>query len=183
MKKTITILLSTTLILSLSACKNSSSMNEASTISDEGKAAISNHVALPNPFIDCATIEAAEKIVGFEISTPHILPDGYTQTSIQAVENGFVQIIYTNGEDNIIYRQGMGNADISGDYNEYTEKNIEERNHMQIILEGDMGNIKKATWQDGGFTFSITVNNESKGISQEVMNAMIDSVYQDKGAN
>lgn len=183
MKKTITILLSTTLILSLSACKNSSSMNEASTISDEGKAAISNHVGLPNPFIDCATIEAAEKIVGFEISTPHILPDGYTQTSIQAVENGFVQIIYTNGEDNIIYRQGMGNADISGDYNEYTEKNIEERNHMQIILEGDMGNIKKATWQDGGFTFSITVNNESKGISQEVMNAMIDSVYQDKGGN
>jgi hypothetical protein len=179
MKKTITILLGTTLILSLTACKNFSSMNETSTLSDEGKAAISNQVGLPNPFVDCVTLEDAEKIVGFEISTPHNLPEGYTQTSIQAIENGFVQITYTHGDDSITYRQGKGNADISGDYNEYTEKNIEERDHKQIILEGDMGNVKKATWQDGGFTFSITVNNENKGISQEEMNTMIDSIYPD----
>lgn len=183
MKKTITILISTTLILSLTACKNFSSTNETATISDEGKAAISNQVGLPNPFIDCDTIEDAENIVGFEISTPHILPDGYTQSSIQSTEHGFVQIIYRSGEDNITYRQGRGNADISGDYNEYSEKNIEERNHVQIILEGDMENVKKATWQDNGYTFSMTVNNESKGISQEVMNAVIDSVYSDKGGN
>ncbi len=176
MKKTIVILLSTTLILSLTACKNFSTKNEASTLSDEGKPALSNNVGLPNPFIDCATIDEAEKIVDFEISIPHILPDGYTQTDIQAIENGIVQIIYTKGEDKIIYRQGKGGGDISGDFNEYTEKNIEELNHIQIILEGDAGNVKKSTWQDGKFTFSITVNNGNEGFKKEVINDMIESV-------
>lgn len=183
MKKIITILLSTTLILSLTACKNFSTKNEASTLSDEGKPALSNQIGLPNPFIDCATIDEAEKIVGFEISTPHILPEGYTQTSIQAIENGIVQIIYTNGEDEIIYRQGKGNADISGDFNEYTEKNIEELNHIQIILEGDAGYVKKSTWQDGNFTFSITVNNGNVGFKEEVINDMIESVTPDNEKN
>ncbi len=176
MKKAMVILLSTTLLLSLTACKNFSTKNEASTLSEEGRPALSNNVALPNPFIVCATIEEAEKIVGFKISTPHILPEGYTQASIQAIENGIVQIIYTNGENEIIYRQGKGNADISGDFNEYTEKNIEELNHIQVILEGDSGNVKKATWQDGKFTFSITVNNGNGGFNEEVINDMIESV-------
>jgi hypothetical protein len=176
MKKAMVILLSTTLLLSLTACKNFSTKNEASTLSEEGRPALSNNVALPNPFIDCATIEEAEKIVGFKISTPHILPEGYTQASIQAIENGIVQIIYTNGENEIIYRQGKGNADISGDFNEYTEKNIEELNHIQVILEGDSGNVKKATWQDDKFTFSITVNNGNGGFNEEVINDMIESV-------
>lgn len=55
-------------------------------------------VEIPNPFTDCATLEEAVKIAGFDFSSPDTV-EGYGKKRIMAVENEMIQIIYTNADE------------------------------------------------------------------------------------
>lgn len=153
----------------------------------------SSDVENPNPFTDCATLEEAVKIAGFDFSSPDTV-EGYSQKHIMAVKNELIQIIYTNedeysemseelnnvnGEemgferDDLLIRKAAGNEDISGDYNEYAEINMVAVGGLQVTMKGDNGKINVAIWTDSEYTFAIVTSN---AISSDKMTELIANI-------
>lgn len=76
--------------------------------------------AVVNPLMEYDTVEAAQEAMGITAKVPEWLPEGYTQTLVQTIDNNVLEIRYANdigGE--MSYRFAVGSQDISGDYNEY----------------------------------------------------------------
>ena len=162
MKKLFTIILCAIMVLSFTACSQKS-----------------NNTQIPNPFLDCKTLKDAEKIAGFKVTAPDKIPEGYTEDVIQAIKGDLVQIIYKNGENEITFRQakkGKEIEDISGDYNEYDEKNTIMIGDLEVVIKGNGGKVSNALWTNGEFIFSITVTPGEIGIDKTDMIHMIESI-------
>ena len=112
-------------------------------------------VDIRNPFIDCKTIEKAEKIAGFKFILPKKLPKGYKITEIQAIEKELIQVMYKKGDKEIFIRKGIGSEDLSGDYNVYKKgKNLKVDN-IKVNTKEEKTKVKVATWLDKGYSFAI----------------------------
>lgn len=81
MKKSIAMALCTVMALSLATCSN-----DKPEAKDDSKQQ-SIGVEISSPFVDCETIADAEKLVGFTVTFPSVMPGGYVQKSIEAIEN------------------------------------------------------------------------------------------------
>lgn len=167
MKKVIVFVLCGVMALSTVACDSMVAKKDTN---------VSSSVQIPNPFVDCETLEKAEQLAGFEISLPEKMPEGFTQNAIFAIENNLIEIDYINGEDEIYIRKAKGNEDVSGDYNEYKEKNTIQVGELNITIKGNDGMINVATWNDGDYAYAIGANNGEKGIDSSVINDMIKSI-------
>ncbi|WP_085832284.1 DUF4367 domain-containing protein [Clostridium merdae] len=170
MKKRIAILLCAVLAFSFTACTQ-----EKPEAKDDPQKNSSTQ-QIPNPWVDCQTIADAEKLAGFTVLVPKSIPDGYTEDAIQAIKDSTVQIIYKNGEAQIVYRQGRGTEDISGVYTEYKENSTLEIGDLTVAVKGNDGKIYLATWKYGDDSFSIYANSESKGMDRQTMSEMIRSI-------
>ena len=132
------------------------------------------NVQITSPFVDCETLEEAVELAGFDISVPDEIDGGYTQGTIQAVENEMIQVIYTTeaGEE-ITLRKGTGTEDISGDYNEYAEENTLDVDGTSVTARGSDGLVYAATWTDGTYTYAITA---SAGLESDSVSALVPSI-------
>lgn len=136
---------------------------------------VNNEIA--NPWIDCANLDEAAQIAGFDFAAPKRI-DGYPKTFIQAMENEMIQVFYSDKdlEDEtsaaVLVRKGFGD-DISGDYNEYTENKTAEMHGVSVDLSGNDGLIYKALWEQDGFAYSIGAD---KGIDEALVNELVESV-------
>lgn len=167
MKKLIALTLCAVMALSFAACSN-----DKPEAKDDPQKQTSN-VEIPSPWMDCETIADAEKLAGFTVILPKTIPDGYTQKTIEAVKDDMVQIIYEKGENQLVFRQGKGSDDISGDYTEYKENNSLTIGDLKVTAKGNGGKINLATWVNGGYTFAISVNPGEKGLDNQAINDMI----------
>lgn len=141
---------------------------DTSTDTGDGNAQIAN------PYVDCETLEEAGELAGFDISVPEEIDGGYAQSTIQAIENEMIQVVYTTeAGDEITLRKGLGTEDISGDYNEYAEENTLEVDGVSVATRGAEGTVNAATWSDGTYAFSITA---SAGLSSESVSALVSSM-------
>ena len=133
-----------------------------------------DNVQITSPFVDCETLEEAGELAGFDISVPDEIDGGYTQGTIQAVENEMIQVIYTTeaGEE-ITLRKGTGTEDISGDYNEYAEENTLDVDGTSVTARGSDGLVYAATWTDGTYTYAITA---SAGLESDSVSALVPSI-------
>ena len=104
------------------------------------------------------------------------LPKGYVQDSIYVIENELIQVIYSDGENEICFRQAKGNEDISGDYNEYEEINAINVSGVEVTTKGNNGKVNLASWTKDGYAFSISSNSSGEGLENSVIDDMIDSV-------
>ncbi len=170
MKKLIVITLCAVMTLSFTACFN----NKPEAKDDPQKQ--TNNVEIPNPWEGCENIADAGKLVGFTVTLPKTVPDGYTQKSIEAIKDNTVQIIYENGENQIVFRQAKGNDDISGDYTEYKENNTLTVGTLKVIAKGNDGKVNLATWISGEFSFAISANPGGKGLDNQAIIDMIGSM-------
>jgi uncharacterized membrane protein len=137
---------------------------------------VGKNVRISSPFIDCDTIDVAGKIAGFTVTVPEKMPQSYVQKSIVAVENKMVQVIYANGEKEILIRKAKGNEDISGNFSEYTETNTVTVGSIKVSTRGDNGKINVATWVDGEYTYSITANSDEKGLDTTAISNMVGGI-------
>ncbi len=170
MKKLITLTLCAVMALSVTACSN----NNPPKKDDPQKQTSSQQI--PNPWVDCQTIADANELAGFTVILPKTIPDGYTQKTIQAVKGDMVQIIYENGEDQIVFRQAKEGDDISGDLTEYKENNTLTIGSLKVTAKGNDGKINTATWINGECSFAITANPGGKGLDNQAINDMISSM-------
>lgn len=178
MKKLIIIVLGTIMVISLVAVGTTVAMSFANfNVSEKNGGQIAGETAqIPNPFIDCATIEDAQKLAGFNMTIPDAMPEGYSRTAIRAVKNKEIEIIYLNGDSEIRIRKAIGIEDISGDYTAYKEEKKIEIGSVKVTMKGDSGKVNVSTWSEGGYVFSITVNCGGTGLDSSIIRDMVNAV-------
>ena len=150
------------------------STNSGATDTDTSAETADGSTEIANPYVDCETLEEAGELAGFDISVPDEIDGGYTQGTIQAVENEMIQVTYTTeaGEE-ITLRKGTGTEDISGDYNEYAEENTLDVDGTSVTARGSDGLVYAATWTDGTYTYAITA---SAGLESDSVSALVPSI-------
>ncbi|MEA4813954.1 MAG: hypothetical protein VB112_03460 [Oscillospiraceae bacterium] len=174
-KKIFALALCTLMALSLAACGQSGQNTETSsgtTSSDTNKSTSGDRAQIPNPFIDCETVEDAEKVAGFDITVPEDISEGYDLDYISAIKNNLLQINYKDKDGNeILLRKGAGSDDISGDYNEYAENNTVSVGDLSVTMRGNSGTVSVATWTSGDYTYAIDMT--GAGLSTDAVSALV----------
>lgn len=187
MKKLIALALGLIMSMSFVACSDKSSVKDDSLESSSSSEEISSSeetdslesgdaAQIPNPFVDCKTIEEAAEIAGFTVTVPEKLPEDYTQDTIQAVENQMVQIVYTNGENKMTIRKAKGAEDISGDFNSYAEDKALTVGDVQVATKGNDGKVSVATWANEEYTYSISVSPEEAALDSAVVSELVGGI-------
>lgn len=132
----------------------------------------SENVQIPNPWVDCKTIEDAEKLAGFDFQLPET-PDGYTIDNISAIENSMIQVIYSNGDKEIRLRKAAGMDDASGDYNTYDTAVTKDIQNVSATLKGNKNEFKLAIWTSEEYAYSVS---SSEALSEDAMTELAESV-------
>lgn len=130
------------------------------------------NVQIPNPWVDCKTIEDAQALAGFDFQLPE-LPEGYTIENIRVIQNEILQVTYTKGEQEICIRKGVGTDDISGDYNVYDTTVTQELTASNATLKGNGGDFSLAIWNDGEYAYAVS---SSEALTEEGMTQLAGSV-------
>lgn len=151
--------------------------DEQSSVNYVGPTLSDAEVDMINPFIDCDTLEEAERIAGFEFDVPEDLePD--LQAEYRALKGILIEVIYyVRGEE--IYRIRKGTErDVSGDYNEYSVSVCVDTATWGAELKGyKEGLTNCAVWTDeDGFGYSLTT--EASPIKTDRVIEIIDLLMQ-----
>lgn len=168
-----------------------------STLSSDATESTEDLVEIPNPFIDCDSLEDAKKIAGFEIRVPDSI-DGYSDRFIQAIDQYLIQVFYyapseisddtgnttfsenteitenaaytEDSRDQILFRKAIGTDDISGDYNSYSEEQSLSINDTDVTCKGNDGKLYVITWTDGTYAYAI---DSSAGLDLETAKTLV----------
>lgn len=152
-----------------------------STLSSDTTESTEDLVEIPNPFIDCDSLEDAQRIAGFEIRIPDSI-ESYSDRFIQAVDQYLIQVFYyapseisddtgnTTSSDQILLRKALGTDDISGDYNTYSEEQSLSINNTEVTFKGNDGRLYVITWTDGTYAYAI---DSSAGLDIETANTLV----------
>lgn len=147
-----------------------------STLSSNTTESTEDLVEIPNPFIDCDSLEDAKKIAGFEIRVPDAI-DGYSDRFIQAIDQYLIQVFYyapseisDDSRDQILFRKALGTDDISGDYNAYSEEQSLSINNTDVTCKGNDGKLYVITWTDGTYAYAI---DSSAGLDLETAKTLV----------
>ena len=167
MKKIVLLTLCAVMVLSFASCSNDKPETEEDPQTQAGS------VGIANPWVNCVTISDAEELAGFTLSIPSDMPSGYTQKTIETVENEMIQVIFESGDDTLLIRKAKGNEDISGDYNEYSENKTLTVVGMRVSTKGNNGRVNAATWVDGDYTYAVSTG---AGIDPADLSNMISGI-------
>lgn len=127
----------------------------ALTLSLSAFAVAETAVGLPNPWVEYESFEAAAESAGFELRIPYI-PEELEITAIRLIEGSLLEVVYELEGNSIVYRQGPGEEDVSGDYTEYEEAVTEkiEGTEVSVTYKGNGGLVSLMTWQNAGFSYA-----------------------------
>lgn len=160
MKKRIAYLFAALMLAALAACAGKATSGESTA-------------QLPNPFVDCATMEDAAALAGFSMTAPDTVA-GYPDKKIQAIQDSLIQVIYASGEDRVLLRKGAGTDDISGDTNPYKETNTVAVGSRSVTMRGDNGKVSVAVWTEDGHAFAVDV--DGAGLASEDITALVEAM-------
>lgn len=154
-------------VLALAGCSNSASSSMASSAAGsasskaessmpDSSASASGSAGMANPMESYDTLGEAGEAAGIEAAEPTVLPEGYSQKSIDVIDGKTLQVIYANGDDKeITYRTAKGSGDISGDYNSYEADTDFKVDGTPVAAKGDGDMWALALWEDGGMAYSL----------------------------
>ena len=122
---------------------------------DEGTKAKEDYTSastgMANPFIECKSLEEAAKIAQVNIKLPE-----YSQCTIYAVKNSFVEVQYPlNETSNITIRKSAGEEDISGVY-DGKEMQLHSTDGVDVNVRLKDGKFISAYFTGDDGTYSIT---------------------------
>lgn len=174
MKKLLVIAMIAVLMFSFSACGSDSS-DVTGTADTSVQTEEPEQTGVANPFVDCASMEEAAQIAGFEMTVPESA-GSMPLSLIRAVEGNMIQAFYYSeeGGPEILIRKSTDRGDISGDYNEY-EKTWEltagSMTEHVLTVKGDGEKIYVATWFDETYGYAIT---STEGLTDEEVCEMVE---------
>lgn len=122
------------------------------------------------PFRQVDSLDALSEAVGFPVTEPSALPFDLVNTTYTAYDEGTAEITYTGPDgQTATYRQSLGTADNSGDYNLYPDtQTLPEQN---ATLKGQDQSYTLALWTDGTYTYSLRL---SSALSADAWQALLD---------
>lgn len=126
---------------------------EENTVNISPEASSEVDTQIPSPLTEHDTLTALEQAVSFPIQQP-AMPDGYAVSSLTDINQSVAQITYQNGDQEIVYRVGKGTDDISGSYEDYSNKCTLEIEGVNVQLRGEQ-TFHVAAWHNNGFAYSI----------------------------
>lgn len=153
--------------VSLAACGKASEETASTEATGSEEAAESSQIA--NPFIDCESAYEAAQIAGFDVTFPESVP-GYSERAYQAIEGEMAQCFYSEGDDQVLIRKGVGTDDISGDYNEYSSTQTATVGDVSVTEKGDGTLVYVATWTKDGYSFAIDAD---KGLEPSAIEGLV----------
>lgn len=121
------------------------------------------YMNVPNPWFDCGTLEDAAKLAGFSFVVPDRI-EGYPSILIKAMKEKMIEVFYYDkdfAEDDhkdVLLRKGVGEEDISGDYNNYPEIKTVTMHGVDVTTRGSDGLVSGAIWTQGGYSYSISAD-------------------------
>lgn len=117
---------------------------------------------MPNPFTEVSDLKGAAELAGFPVSFDGKC-DGHS--IIRVIKGSLVEIICQRGDDELYrVRKGAGTLDVSGDYNEYRNKEEKKAGERAITLKGNDGKSwSLASWHDGGYSYSVSPSSPMSG--------------------
>ena len=141
------------------------------TTTDEGV----GNVQIPNPFIPCATLQAAADIAGFSLDAPDAY-GAYDHTVIQAIEGEMIEVIYEDASETegLRIRKGVGTDPISGDDNRYDSEETQTIAGISVSVRKNGDLIFVAEWTDGGYAHSIT---SEDGLTADELETLVSQVH------
>lgn len=114
-----------------------------------------------------------EKYLGYSFKMPEYLPEGYAMNSCRVIAESLVEISYTDGDNSIIYRTEKTIDNISGDYNSYSNTEVEVLGDSSVTLNSTEGIYYNGVWNNDDFSYSLSVQ---KGLDRETFLRIIESV-------
>ncbi|WP_107631199.1 hypothetical protein [Agathobaculum massiliense] len=130
----------------------------------------------PSNYVDCNTLEEAIEMTGIEISIPEVIK-GYDDCAFRANKtDGMIEIIFQSDDDEIRFRKGLGDEDISGNYNDFSEKSDVNVDGSTVQMKGSDGKVNLATWSADGYSYSI---DSTEAMDKTVMTDFIKAVNND----
>lgn len=126
---------------------------EENTVNISPEASSEVDTQIPSPLTEHDTLTALEQAVSFPIQQP-AMPDGYAVSSLTDINRPVAQITYQNGDQEIVYRVGKGTDDISGSYEDYSNKCTFEIEGVSVQLRGEQ-DFHVAAWHNNGFAYSV----------------------------
>lgn len=96
-----------------------------------------------------ADIDSIRREVGYDFALPDYMPSGYEFDSASLLFGELVQIVYTDGENKIMYCIEDCDEDISGDYNIYETVETVDMGGIAVTVRENGGKCYSAVWHDG----------------------------------
>ena len=160
-------------LLQYERSKSQSPLTPATTQTEP--ATTEESVQIPNPFIPCATLQAAADIAGFSLDAPDAY-GAYDRTTIQAIEGEMIEVIYEDASETegLRIRKGVGTDPISGDYNRYDSEETQTIAGVSVSVRKNGDLIFVAEWTDGGYAHSITSEN---GLTADELETLVSQVH------
>ena len=115
---------------------------------------------MPNPFVDCKSLEEACEVAGIELEIPDDFGFEFNRV-YRAMDGRMIEVIFMDGSEEV-YRIRKGlvellGEDISGDYNEYiVSTNVDSATYAATLNGNGEDEVSNAVWNDGTYAYSIT---------------------------
>ncbi len=182
------IIMTLTVGLSLVSCKDyddkmensktttitqNNAQNQNNTQTTQNNAQNQNNTQMANPFIDCNSLLEASNITGFEIDVPDYLSHTLNLANIRVMNREMIEVIYTGDSEKLCIRKAIGNKDISGNYNSFSDIHEIQLDDSMVTFKGNNGKVNVATWIDDEYSFSV---DSTKGLTKQEMISLVSEI-------
>lgn len=128
---------------------------------------------IANGMVEVTSRDELSKAVGFPVKSAQSLPFFPQDIRYTSYWGEMAQIDYANGGSTACFRQSLGEADNSGDWNEYPALEKLTASGCAVTLKGETDSYTLAVWQDGTYSYSL---NLSTGQPASVWREIIEGV-------
>lgn len=109
---------------------------------------------IANPFVKVSSLEEAFPGAGFEMEAPEEI-EGFQGQRVSYIQGTLIQAVYGGEDSRLLIRKGLGEEDISGDYNVYEKAGEMAAGGRKVRVRANADGIHTVTWTDRGYAYAI----------------------------
>ena len=127
-----------------------------------------------SPYVEYNSVDELKENVNINAKMPDKIKS-YKSYSYSVAFSNMVEIQYSNGSDNILYRLEKGEVaeDISGDYNNYENIKKLTVDNTEVTIKGNEDVYKVAVWYKNGVNYSLS---SEQGLKIEDIQNLINEI-------
>ena len=153
------------------------SINEDNEVAEQSIDSIEGEPMLKtasSPYVDYNSVDELKENVNINAKMPDKIKN-YKSYSYSVAFSNMVEIQYSNGSDNILYRLEKGEVaeDISGDYNIYENIKKLTVDNTEVTIKGNEDVYKVAIWCKNGVNYSLS---SEQGLKIEDIQSLINEI-------